>query len=128
MGQYGEAAKIAAGLMSKKPNTNPVDAWQDAVAQECHSESSKKKSCPKGAFLGLCEEGWVSGCIPGIYTRSVKNKEYAIRAANILLENPKLATDGYNLWKLVIDGEKKKSNEQMDVVISLFKEGYLKEP
>lgn len=127
MGKYGEAAKIAAGLMSKKAISNPVDAWQEAVERVFpNSDSSKKKGCPKGAFLGLCEEGLVLGCIPGTYTRSVKNKNYAIRAANILLKKPNLATDERYLWKLVVEGEKKEPNDQMDVVISLFKEGYLK--
>jgi hypothetical protein len=75
MGKYGETAKIAVALISENPFISPVDAWEAAVARVFpSSESSRKKSCPKGAFQGLCEEGMVAGVNPGNYTRSLKTK------------------------------------------------------
>jgi hypothetical protein len=47
----------------------------------------KKKGCPKGTFLGLCEEGLVKGIPKGNYTKSVKNKKYAIKAVTVLKQN-----------------------------------------
>jgi hypothetical protein len=45
------------------------------------SPTSRKKDCPRGAFLGLCEEGLVKGIPAGKYTASKDNKAYAVRAA-----------------------------------------------
>jgi ATP dependent DNA ligase C terminal region len=33
------------------------------------SPTARRKSCPRGAFLGLCEEGLVKGILPGRYSR-----------------------------------------------------------
>jgi len=38
------------------------------------------KGCPRGAFLELCEAGMIKGIASGKYTRSKRNKEYAIDA------------------------------------------------
>ena len=38
------------------------------------SETSQSKSCPKDAFLSLCEEGKVDRIPSGKYTRSIDNK------------------------------------------------------
>ena len=37
------------------------------------SKSSQEKGCPKSAFLGLCEEGFIKEISKGKYTSSVKN-------------------------------------------------------
>jgi hypothetical protein len=47
--------------------------------------SAQKKGCPRGAFLGLCEEGLVKGIPAGNYTTSKDNKAYAVRAAELLI-------------------------------------------
>ena len=50
------------------------------------SVSAQKKGCPRGAFLGLCEDGLVKGIPAGNYTVSKDNKAYAVRAAELLIE------------------------------------------
>lgn len=61
----------------------------------------------------------------GNYTRSKKNKEYALRALVLLRTVPGIAEDDHALWTQVVRGEAKTSNQQMDVVISLWKNGLL---
>lgn len=57
----------------------------------------KKKGCPRNAFLGLYEEGLVKGIPSGNYTRSKKNKEYAIKAVKILKGAPELSSNSKTL-------------------------------
>ena len=85
-----------------------------------------KKACPRGAYLGLCEEGMVAGVLRGTYTRSKDNKQYAVRAAQLLQHNPGLATAGpEQLWDRVMEGNSKAHNSQMDVVLTLWQRGLL---
>lgn len=125
MGKYGNAAKIATELLREKKVNDPVDAWELAVTQVFpNSISSRRKSCPKNAFLGLCEDGYVIDVAKGEYTRSEKNKHYAIKALLLLNENPML--NEKELWKLVIDESEKKHNSQMDVVKTLWENKLIK--
>jgi hypothetical protein len=85
-----------------------------------HSKSQRDKGCPRGAFLGLCEAGLVSGIKPGNYTGSLKNKLYAVEAVSILQIQPELADDPSGLWAEVLSGRWIKPNGQMDVVLGLW--------
>lgn len=124
MGKYGKSAIIATKLLKAGKESNPVTAWECAVAEVFpESESSRKKGCPKSTFLGLCEEGLVAGVGSGEYTNSKKNKGYAKKSLRLLIAKPDLATNTKKLWELVLEGEKKQHNQQMDVVISLWKNG-----
>ena len=80
------------------------------------------KSCPKGAFLGLCEMGLVKGIPGGHYTKSSSNKKYALDAVAELRRNPKLLNDSGALWSAVMERNAKSINQnnQMDVVIALW--------
>ncbi len=35
---------------------NAVAVWEYAVQTKTESEASRKKGCPKAAFIGLCED------------------------------------------------------------------------
>ena len=59
----------------------------------------------------------------GNYTRSEKNKDYAIKAISLLRDNPRLTET--ELWKLVIDEPDKKHNYQMDVIKTLWDNKYI---
>lgn len=83
-----------------------------------------RKGCPKGAFLGICEEGLVQGIRPGQYTRSKDNKRYAVEAIKALKETPSLTGDPDALWRAVPD-HPLNENGQMDVVISLWERGLI---
>jgi hypothetical protein len=111
-------------------NANSLaEAWERAVVEVFpDSPSSQEKGCPKGAFLGLCQEGLVKGVEEGEYTSSQHNRAYAVRAVKLLSENSALAHDMKQLWSAVLGGEEKVHNHQMDVVLSLWAEGLILSP
>jgi hypothetical protein len=121
--KYGEATLKAIELNSSKNEL--MDSWFFAVKDVFpNSISSQEKSCPKNAFLGMCEEGYVKGVESGSYFKSKKpnlNKKYAITAIDILKENPNLSKK--ELWDKVKEelslGDKR-HNSQMDVVLALW--------
>jgi hypothetical protein len=83
----------------------------------------RKKSCPKSTFLGLCEEGLIQDVPRGSYTRSHLNKEYALRALQLLKDDTARKWTSGALWRVVMAGEEKKPNSQMEVVIALWSKG-----
>ena len=127
MTKYGEVATRAVGLLLWEPDTSPVEAWASAAARVFpDSPSSREKGCPKSAFLGLCEEGIVAGVSPGSYTRSVLNKEYAVRGLGALRSLPELATDPRQLWLTATNGKHVQPNSQMEVLTALWDAGLVR--
>jgi len=125
MNKYGEAA-IRATRYARATGTSATDAWTAAVRDAFpDSPSSQAKGCPRGAYLGLCEEGLVEGIPRGQYTRSKDNKAYALRAHGILQTEPALSSSPDRLWDRVLAPISKKHNSQMDVVASLWNQGLL---
>jgi hypothetical protein len=114
-----------------KKNISPVLAWDKAVTVEFpDSISSQKKSCPKNAFLGLCEEGLIEGINSGDYTQSDLNKKYSITAIKILASHKNKTFSPPELWKAVLKklnaDHEKQHNSQMNVVLALWNEGLIK--
>jgi hypothetical protein len=127
MGKYGLAAIHAARESAKRKFASPVAEWKRAVASVFpSSRPSQTKSCPMSAFLGLCENGEIEGIPPGRFTQSRRNKAYALRAVEILRKDAKLAAHKRMLWKLAIGTRQIKENDQMDVVISLWRSGLIR--
>lgn len=125
MNKYGQVA-INATTLCRNNVITPVSAWKiEAEKLYGVGSESARKSCPKSAFLGLCEEGLVKGIPVGNYTDSIKNKEYALKAVEYLIEHPELAANKTGLWKLIV-GEEKSHNSQMDVVAALFESNLIK--
>jgi hypothetical protein len=124
MGKYGSAAVMAAKLYQEGSASSPNKAWELAVTNTFpSSKSSQAKGCPRGAFLGLCESGAVLGIPEGNYSRSQKNKTYALKALALIKAEPGLSLDEQVLWARVMEGEVKVPNHQMDVVSSLWNAG-----
>ena len=118
MGKYGEVA-IKATKLSK--SNNPKSAWEEAFCQKFGKETSSQcKGCPRCTFLGLCEEGKIKGVCRGNYTKSKKNKEYALQAVQILQKHPGFCSNKTELWRKVTGEIRKAHNGQMDVVVSLW--------
>jgi hypothetical protein len=68
----------------------------------------------------------VAGIPAGTYTRSRDNKQYALRAVELLVAEPSLAdAEPKILWDRVMDGEPKAYNSQMDVVLALWHSGLI---
>ena len=126
MNNYGKVATRAVHIFTTGLVESPRQAWSRAAGEVFgEGTSSQKKGCPQTAYLGLCEEGLVKGIPSGQYTRSQKNKKYALEAVDILKRNPGLAADTNALWDVVMGGEKKTHNSQMDVVVALWKNDLL---
>jgi hypothetical protein len=126
MNQYGKTALKAVHFYQTLDLPAPRDAWVRAAVETFgRGTTSMEKSCPRDTFLGLCEEGLVKGIPAGSYTRSVKNKRYALNAVSLLKNNPELAHNAKKLWKMVMAGEDKSHNAQMDVVTALWKAGLI---
>ena len=120
--RYGEAALIAA---RDSAGTSPAKRWQSAVEKVYPtSVTAQKKGCPRGAFLGLCEEGLVKGIPAGQYTTSKDNKAYVVRAAELLIEG-KQKWSISELWRAVADDPERAHNSQMDIVLALWKNGLI---
>jgi hypothetical protein len=120
-GKYGNAAVLAVEFFSIGMAKTPMDAWDQAVAAYFpHSKSAREKSCPRAAFLGLCETGAVKHIPAGTYTTSQKNKQYALNALSLLENDESLRDDKNMLWSKVLNGKPRQPNEQMDVVVSLW--------
>ncbi len=122
MGIYGQAAIRATEYFLQSKATSLEEAWQSAIAEFSAKLSSRRKSCPKNAFLGLCEAGVISGIVRGKYDAPSNNKNgrYAVKAYRVLQSEPNLSRDKAALWTRAVQPEAKKENEQMDVVISLW--------
>jgi hypothetical protein len=118
--RYGEAALMAARQVGSGP-AQPEARWQNAMEKLYPtSPAAQKRSCPRGAFLGLCEAGLIKGITAGHYSASKENKDYAVRAVELLAEGTQsLSISG--LWRAVTSNSEKEHNHQMDVVLALWK-------
>lgn len=68
-------------------------------------------------------EGMIRGVPAGNYTQSIDNRQYALDAVNLLRVRPELSNDLSGLWEEVMTGRIKQHNEQMSVVVALWKNG-----
>lgn len=120
--KYGEIAiKAVSILRSNKKKLGPREAWQEACLSLQISEAMREKGCPRDAFLGLCEAGYIDGVPEGEYTRSKKNKDYALKAYSLIKSNPDkyLEMNKKEFWNEV-SGKAISHNSQLDVVLSLI--------
>lgn len=126
MAMYGRAAVAAARMLEEGTLSNPESAWKRAISLETKSSESRRKSCPRGAFLELC----AAGVIPGFEGRPSllrgSNAEYAVRMLEAVRADEQVLSDPDRLWRTAVGREKKKENGQIDVVVSLWKEGLIK--
>jgi hypothetical protein len=117
MNKYGLTALKS--VQNFRASYSIIELWSRSANEIFDTKSSQEKSCPKGTFLGLCEEGLVKGIPKGNYTKSLKNKEYALKAVEILKSKPNNSFTAKELWYKLELGDKR-SNSQMDVVIALW--------
>lgn len=96
-----------------------LEIWSRSAKEIFETKSSQEKGCPKNTFLALCEEGLVKSVPKGKYTKSEKNKNYALKAVSILKNNPNSSCTPKELWDNLELGNKR-HNSQMDVVLALW--------
>jgi Family of unknown function (DUF6979) len=124
MGNYGQCALRAVERIQNF-GEDPVIAWKNAAAATFPGRiSSQQKGCPKGAFLGLCQEGLIKDVPRGTYTRSKDNKRYAVEAVMLLKKDSRLANDAGALWDSILS-HPWHENGQMEVVLTLWKKSLI---
>ncbi len=125
--KYPEIALCAVDQLHRNADIKPSEAWNKAACIFYpENESARTKSCPKSSFLGLCEKGFVRGVEAGSYLTkgSEKNKKDAIKGLELLRKDCSLSKRSEReLWQQI--APQKTYNQQMDVVLALFKAGYL---
>jgi hypothetical protein len=132
VGQYGQAALAAVKLLKNGKAIDAPEAWGKATtAQFGKGTPAQQKSCPRGAFLGCCEDGLVRGVPHGSYTTSRENKRYAVTAVRLLKTNPRYASiSEKDLWLKVLKKLKlpinKAHNNQMDIVVTMYRNGLIR--
>jgi hypothetical protein len=126
MGKYGATAVRSVELLLSGSGSADA-AWNRVVKELFDGPDAQRKSCPREAFLGLCEAGLIAG-VPSDACNTTgspgRNRMYAIAATRLLLAEPRLAHEGKaKLWRRVIsaagDDPGKRENAQLDVVLSL---------
>ena len=125
MGMYGRAAIRAVHMLEQGSPSNPESAWDRAIALETTSSESRRKGCPRGAFLGLCSAGVIKSVKGHSSLNLGSNGDYARRMVKALRSNEELASDRKRLWRVGARRSKKKENGQVDVVLALWNEGLI---
>jgi hypothetical protein len=122
---YNKYGKMALkSVQNYKDSYSIIEIWSRSAKEVFDTNSAQEKGCPKNTFLGLCEEGLVNGIPKGNYTKSVKNKEYALKAIAILKQNKETTFSPKELWEKLELGDKR-SNSQMDVILALWENGLI---
>src|SRR5688500_17343302 len=101
--EYGDVAIRAVEKIRSGTADSPGAAWDEAAREIFPGRIHRqRKGWPRGALLGLCDEGLVLGAPARAYTRSIDNKAYAVRAVSLLRSVPELAVHGRRaLWNRV---------------------------
>ena len=115
---YGDAAVKATELLVSKKCNSPRVAWDWAIKAFTKSEESRKKVCPRNAYLGLCGAGLVKGVVCDEYAKN-ENGEYAVELVRVIKANPEIVSiPQEELFHKVAPGVKE--NGQVGVVFALF--------
>jgi Family of unknown function (DUF6979) len=117
---YGAVAVDAVNLIRNGIFDCPIEAWNKAVEKE--KVSIKEKTCPKNAFLGLCEAGLVLGVKKGLDfgLKNNPNKKHALLAYKLLCKNSNTTKDEFEAQLPI-----KNDNGHFSVVNKLFKANFL---
>ena len=122
--RYGEAA-IMAVRQAPSASSSPEVRWESAIERVYPtSPIARKKASPRGAFLGLCDEGLVKGIPAGDYSKSKMNKDCAVRAVALLAAGTQHWSRSA-LWQASAKDAGQTENGQMDVVLALWNNGLI---
>lgn len=124
MDKYSKSALNVVRYVQENRTESPVEAWFIATGEQFGEGSwGQKKGCPRTAFLGICEEGLIKGIKAGRYNHKQDslNKQYAINTINLLKQDPTyINKDNKEIWAIVTQGKKIKSNYQVEIVKALW--------
>lgn len=116
----GAAIRCRAGAL-------PKVAWAQEITHETSSPSSRSKSCPMHAFVGLADAGLIRGVSSRNAAQHSVNAEYAVAAVDFLRACPELADAEHDLWQEIHRDRPRviAHNGQLDVVLALWLNGDL---
>ena len=136
MRQYGKAAVDAVGLI--QAGISPKKAWIQAISQYTKSEHSRKKVCPRNAFLGLCAAGMIVGVDsrhPELIGLKNDNGDYAIDAIKLLrqdnflqqeiMSGKKISEEILDNWWKQIPNTPGTPQDQLHIVMALWQKGLI---
>lgn len=128
MATYSAYGTIALRAGERARAGEPPDlAWKrEAQIAYPDKKAARDKGCPRNAFRGLAEGGYIIGVARGSGRSRSVNALYAVEAAEVLRKDAHLARDRIGLWRKTSGGSKQ-HNGQMDVVVALFFAGCLRE-
>lgn len=123
MTKYTDAAVLTVKRCQGEVVPDIRGEWQKALKEL----SAYDEGCPKCAFIGLCEDGFVKDIRKGSYglRKGTKNKNYAIEAAKLILSGHE--PDVKAIWQHVT-GKDIKHHDQVSIVIALHENGLLRHP
>ncbi|MBF0233357.1 MAG: hypothetical protein HQK65_10020 [Desulfamplus sp.] len=122
---YGQIALDATNAFQQLLSTTLLQAWSNSLK----INNTNDKDCPRVAFLGLCEDGFVANVPKGNYIQKTNVsviKQKAIGIRNIIMNNnpPSIPTQSKNsIWSQV--GGTGQDQGVIDVVYTLFNNGIL---
>jgi hypothetical protein len=122
---YGQVAIDAVIEFQNQQHQNLLQAWYQALKLNNVSD----KVCPRIAFLGLCESGYIVGVPQGNYIQKstpsvIKQKAVGIRNIIMNTNPPALPTQSKTtVWTQV--GGTGQHEGVIDVVYALFNSGVL---
>jgi hypothetical protein len=111
---------------------DPEAAWLETLRERYSKEklsSQVKHSCPKWAFCILCHRGHIRGVRSGCCPAAEKSGSavYTLRALDLLLSDPSLASNKRELKRLVFgepgDEEYRTPNDEVEVLLALWGAG-----
>jgi len=127
VGVYGDIAWRACCLATEV-GMSPPDAWQVALGERYRDptqfKNAVKHTCPRSAFLGLCQAGLLPGIAVGQYTDSVSSSGYALAAVELLRAAPTLEADKSRLEARVFGD--RTPNGEVDVVLTFWGRGLIR--
>ncbi|MFK7601250.1 DUF6979 family protein [Deinococcus sp. SM5_A1] len=113
--------------LALEQRTSPQQAWENAVqtlaAQGTGTASSRGKGCPKAAFVGLAEHGYIRGCTASSDRPLRENARHALCAYHLYLADPSLLNRKPIWWQAVAAERgisRKGQNGVLDVMASLI--------
>lgn len=129
MNKYAKIAiEVAEELQSmKKEEQKKIDLgdlWKEKCKENGFKEASVKKGCPRLAFIGLCENNLIKGVEVKNSYKETLNKDYAVKAVEILKEKDKQYT-ARELWEAIGNTEKR-HNSQINIVLALWEKGMIR--
>ena len=100
---YGQIAIDTIRIIRQSPYLEVRQAWSNSLS----ANNKNDKACPKVAFLGLCEDGFINGIPAGNYIQKtgisvIKQKAVAIRGIIMNRTPPKIPVQSNaSIWRQV---------------------------